>query len=57
MNLQSGDKVRVVGGPYRGWEGEVLRIDIERQRVTVVVPVFAKPTAIELPPGQLEPLL
>jgi transcription antitermination factor NusG len=45
-----------VGGPYRGWEGEVLRIDVERQRVTVVLPVFAKATAITLQPGQIEPV-
>src|SRR5207247_9664422 len=45
MSVQSGDKVRVIGGPYRGWEGEVLRVEEDRERVTVVIPVFAKPTA------------
>jgi transcriptional antiterminator NusG len=54
MSVQSGDKVRVIGGPYGGWEGEVLRVEEDRERVTVVIPVFAKPTAIELRPSQIE---
>jgi len=56
MSVTSGDRVRVIGGPYRGWEGEVLRVEVDRQRVTVMIPVFAKPTAVELRPSHIEPV-
>ena len=56
MSMQSGDKVRVIGGPYKGWEGEVLRVDVDRERVTVVIPIFAKPTAVDLRASQVEPI-
>ncbi len=56
MSLKSSDRVRVIDGPYRGWEGEVLRVEVGPQRVTVVIPVFAKPTAIEFWPSQIEPV-
>ena len=54
MSVQSGDRVRVIGDPYTGWEGEVLRA--EEQHVTVLIPVFARLTAIELLPSQIEPV-
>jgi transcription antitermination factor NusG len=56
MSVKSGDRIRVIGGPYRGWEGEVLRVEADRRNLTVVIPVFAKPTAIELRPSQIEPI-
>jgi len=56
MSVTSGDRVRVIGGPYRGWEDEVLRVEVDRQRVTVMIPVFAKPTAVELRPSHIEPV-
>ena len=46
----------MTGGPYTGWQGEVLRVDPEAQRVVVVIAVFAKPTAIDLLPSQIAPI-
>jgi transcription antitermination factor NusG len=48
MSLNSGDKVRIIAGPYRGWEGEVLRVEDHFQRVTVVITVLGRSAAIEL---------
>ena len=54
MSLKSNDRIRVIGGPYAGWSGEVLRVDGNPQRVIAVVPVFGKTTTIELRPSQVE---
>ena len=54
MSPRPGDRVRVIGGPYTGWEGEVVRVD--RERVVVVIPAFARQTAIDLLPSQIAPI-
>ena len=54
MSLNSGDKVRVIAGPYTGWEGEVVRVEANHQRVTVRVHIFGKLTVIELRPSELQ---
>lgn len=54
MTTEPGDRVRVIGGPYTGWEGEVLRV--ERERVIVVIPAFARPTAIDVRPSEIAPV-
>ena len=56
MSTQPGDRVRVIDGPYTGWESGVLRVDPEAQRVTVVIPAFARPTAIDVLPSQIAPI-
>jgi transcriptional antiterminator NusG len=56
MRLKPGDAIRVIDGPYRGWEGEVLRVEVDLQRVTVLLSVFAKPTALELGQAQVLPI-
>ena len=53
MTPRPGDRVRVIDGPYTGWEGDVLRLDPESGRVIVVVPVFARRTAVDLLPSQI----
>ena len=53
MSPRLGDRVRVTDGPYTGWQGEVIRVDLETPRVVVVIAVFAKPTAIDLLPAQI----
>ena len=56
MSSRPGDRVRVIGGPYTGWEGEVLRVDRERERVVIVIPAFARQTTIDLLPSQIAPI-
>jgi hypothetical protein len=55
MSLNSGDKVRVIAGPYTGWDGEVLRVEGDPQRVTVVIIMFGRSAAIEFRSSQIEP--
>jgi transcription antitermination factor NusG len=54
--LNSGDKVRVIAGPYLGWEGKLLRFEASAERVTVKIRVFGKRTVIELRPSEVQPV-
>jgi transcription antitermination factor NusG len=52
--FERGDKVRIADGPYRGLEGLVETLDADRMRL--IVPVFGRPTRVELDVRQVRPL-
>jgi len=52
--VQQGDEVRITAGLYRGFRGQVQDADSERARVSVVVPIFGRPTRLELEESQVE---
>jgi transcriptional antiterminator NusG len=54
--FQRGDKVRVVDGPFVNFQGVVEDMNPERGRMKVVVPVFGRPTSVELEYYQVERL-
>jgi transcription termination/antitermination protein NusG len=54
--FQRGDKVRVIDGPFVNFQGMVEDIYPERGRMKVVVPVFGRPTPVELEYYQVERL-
>ena len=54
--FQRGDKVRVIDGPFVNFQGMVVDINPERGRMKVVVPVFGRPTPVELEYYQVERL-
>jgi transcriptional antiterminator NusG len=54
--FQHGDKVRVIDGPFVGFQGVVEDTNPERGRMKVVVPVFGRPTPVELEYYQVERL-
>jgi transcription antitermination factor NusG len=54
MTIEPGDRGRVIAGPCTGWEGEVL--GVERERVIVVIAAFARSTAIDVRPSEVEPI-
>src|SRR5207237_10352580 len=54
--FQRGDKVRVIDGPFVNFQGVVDDINPERGRMKVVVPVFGRPTPVELAYYQVERL-
>jgi transcriptional antiterminator NusG len=54
--FQRGDKVRVIDGPFVNFQGVVDDINPERGRMKVVVPVFGRPTPVELEYYQVERL-
>src|SRR5712664_2461727 len=54
--FQRGDKVRVIDGPFVNFQGVVDDSNPERGRMKVVVPVFGRPTPVELEYYQVERL-
>src|SRR5438552_3781459 len=54
--FQRGDKVRVVDGPFVNFQGVVEDMNPERGRMKVAVPVFGRPTSVELEYYQVERL-
>jgi transcription antitermination factor NusG len=54
IEFERGDKVRIADGPYRGHEGLVE--GFEAGRMHVIVPVYGRPTRVELDVRQVRPL-
>src|SRR2546430_17642437 len=54
--FQRGDKVRVIDGPFVNFQGVVEDMNPERGRMKVAVPVFGRPTSVELEYYQVERL-
>ncbi len=48
INIELGEHVRVVKGPFENFVGKVTAIDVERQKITLIVPMFGKDTPMEL---------
>ncbi|MFF0292287.1 KOW motif-containing protein [Kitasatospora sp. NPDC004615] len=48
-DLQVGDDVRVIGGPFIDSTGPVLAVDHARARVQLTVDIFGDPTRIDIP--------
>ena len=49
-----GDRVRIKGGVFEDFEGDVSAVDTENGRVTMIVIIFGRPTPIELEYWQVE---
>jgi transcriptional antiterminator NusG len=49
-----GDSVRIVEGPLDGFIGTVDELEVEKDRVRVVVSMFGRETPIELELNQVE---
>jgi transcription termination/antitermination protein NusG len=54
--FQQGDKIRVIEGPFQNFQGVVEDTNPERGRMKVIVPVFGRPTPVELEYYQVERL-
>tara|TARA_B100000700_G_scaffold91646_1_gene103460 strand:- start:445 stop:972 length:528 start_codon:yes stop_codon:yes gene_type:complete len=52
--FEPGEIVRITDGPFNDFNGEVEKVDFEKNRLTVKVLVFGKPTPIELALTQVE---
>ena len=51
-----GDNIRITDGALESFLGIVEEIDMERQKVRVVVSMFGRETPVELDLDQIEPI-
>ena len=55
-SFERGDKVRILDGPSRGFEGVIDEAAASEGRLHVFVPVYGRHTRLELAYGQVRPL-
>ena len=56
IDIDPGSPVRIIDGPFKGFEGKVSEVDEERGRVKVLITVFGRETPAELDFLQLKKL-
>lgn len=56
VSYQVGDSVNIVDGPLEGFIGVVEEMDVEKNRIRVVVSMFGRDTPVELELDQAEPV-
>lgn len=49
-----GDKVSVVDGPFKGMDGTVNSIDLENNKINVLIDLFGQETSVEVEPYQVQ---
>lgn len=54
LSFQEGDSIRVINGPFKNFNGVVEEVNLERQRVRVLVSIFGRATPVELDFIQVE---
>ena len=48
MDLQVGESVKIVDGPFKDFEGKVSEVDEARGKIKVLVLIFGRETPVEL---------
>ena len=48
IDIQEGDTVRILSGLFENFTGKVTQIDLEKQKIHVVVPMLKRETDVEL---------
>lgn len=54
IDLEVGDEVRVIDGPFADFVGEIQEIDLDKGKLTVLVSMFGRQTPVELDFHQAE---
>ena len=54
IDVVEGDLVKIVDGPFKGFEGKVSEIDKERGKIKVLVNMFGRDTPVELDSLQIK---
>ena len=56
VSYKVGDSVNIVDGPLEGFIGTVEELDVEKNRIRIVVSMFGRNTPVELELDQAEPV-
>ena len=56
VSFNVGDSVHIVDGPLEGFVGTVEEVDVDKNRVRVMVSMFGRETPVELELDQAEPV-
>ena len=54
VDMQVGDKIVVLSGPFKEFEGEVIEVSPERSKLKALLSIFGRDTPVELEFNQVE---
>lgn len=54
VDLAAGDKIRVLNGPFKDFEGEVIEVSAERSKLKALLSIFGRETPVELEVTQVQ---
>ena len=54
VDLEVGDKILVLSGPFKDFEGEVVEVSPERSKLKALLSIFGRETPVELEFNQVE---
>ncbi len=54
IDMAAGDKIVVLSGPFKDFEGEVIEVTPERSKLKALLSIFGRDTPVELEFGQVE---
>ncbi|MBC7516827.1 MAG: transcription termination/antitermination protein NusG [Alkalinema sp. FL-bin-369] len=56
FNLATGDKITVLSGPFKEFEGEIVEVSAERGKLKALLSIFGRETPVELEVTQVQKL-
>ena len=56
FNLATGDKITVLSGPFKEFEGEIVEVSAERGKLKALLSIFGRETPVELEVMQVQKL-
>ncbi len=54
IDMATGDKIIVLSGPFKDFEGEVIEVNLERSKLKALLSIFGRDTPVELEFNQVE---
>jgi transcriptional antiterminator NusG len=54
IDMAPGDKILVLSGPFKDFEGEVIEVSPERSKLKALLSIFGRDTPVELEFNQIQ---